>query len=45
MCLKIDKFIDEYVFELLFDIEDIEAGIAELKKSRIKKSVRRRVRR
>ena len=50
VCLKIDRFIDEYEFKLLFDIEDIEAGIAELKKlqgnsSRIKKRVRRRVRR
>ena len=32
MCLKIDRFIDEYEFKLLFDIEDIEAGIAEFKK-------------
>ena len=29
VCLKIDRFIDEYEFEVLFDIE---AGIAELKK-------------
>ena len=29
--LKIDRFLDEYDFELLFDIEDIEKGISEFK--------------
>ena len=31
VCLKINRFIDEYDFELLFDIEDVEKGISEFK--------------
>ena len=32
LCLKIYRFIDEYEFELLFSIEEIETGIIEFKK-------------
>ena len=32
VCLKIDRFIDEYELEVLFDIDDIEAGIKDSKK-------------
>ena len=31
VCLKNNRFIDEYDFELLFDIEDVEKGISEFK--------------
>ena len=32
MCLQIDRLIGEYDFDLLFDVGDIEVGIAEFKK-------------
>ena len=32
VCLEFDRFIDEYEFELLFDVEDIEAAIVECRK-------------
>ena len=31
VCLKFDRFLKEYEFDLLFDVEDIEAAIIEVK--------------
>ena len=32
VCLRFDRFIEEYEFALLFDVEDIEAAIIERRK-------------
>ena len=32
LCLKIERFLDEYVFEILFEVEEIEKGIVVLRK-------------